>query len=1259
MYRVLSLDGGGIRGLLTASILKKLCSDPELAGFLEPVDLIAGTSSGGLIALGLAHGLGHSTMAETVDAVVDVFTDGRKTFGPGLHWLLGGTLLWPKYGSRARSTQFHRLLGDVTLGDLKKNVLIATFDLDNEGRNNEGVREDRRWEPKLFHNFEGQNTDRHELAWKVALYTTAGPVYFPTAEGFIDGGVYSNNPSMCALAQLFDARYRVPVRGADDVLLLSIGSGLNLKYVPGKTRRWGIFRWGVKFVHLTMDGTVGIADYQCRRMLTDEHYQRIQPHFAANTNFEIDDLGKIDDLRKFAEAFTIDPDVVSWLKTRWMAGVTRPAPAAGAALRAADPIRVRPAGGTPEGSFQAPPAAPRRLERDPSRDGFMNRVWFYVLTRGRGVWQFVQSVPLLEGFVNAGLINHAIGYAPTRPNPLSTRTPYTSWASLTDRTWFGRHLPPRDPRGLKPVDAVLPLFVRGKDMRPCRKSTALFSYFAQWFTDGILRSDFRVFPRNPLKNTSNHDIDLCNLYGLVESHTELLREHHGGRLRSQMIAGDEYPPFYYRRDDDGDLVQDESGKWIPAFPGLPAPLESPKHPLSDEQRKHLFAMGGERANITPGYAMMNTLFLREHNRIASLLERAYRSWDDERLFQTARNVTIVLLLKIVIEDYINHIAPYHFKFRLGAGRRIKNAWHRPNWVTLEFNLLYRWHSLTPEEVWIGETRCPMTKALWNNRLLIDHGLAQGFDGATRQHAGEIGLFNTPDWLAEMADRPSLEIGRQAQLASYNDYREWCGFPRVTSVDQISSNPDVRAGLMDVYGHVDAIELYTGLFAEDIRPRSALAPLMGRMVGIDAFSQALTNPLISDEVYRDTTFSEIGLDCIAKTASLDDIVARNVRNAAPVSFTHASFAAQPPKGVHMPMPDDANARRGIIAAFQQKSAARLEAAEAAGQPHPAMQRGAHPKHHGIVRATFRVPPRPDGDANADLALGLFAKEGEYPAYVRFSNASSDPKHDGVPDARGMAIKVMGVDGKKLIDDEARTQDFVLVNSPIFFTATPQGFLDFLLLRGKLAAAKGAGAPTGEIEKELTERFGLAQALQKTIRNPLKERYWSQTPYALGGSAIVKYLAEPEQVDRPLSVAEAMANPDPDYLRAAMVETLRNGRFTFAFKMQRRLPEMPVDDPTVEWDAERSPFVTVATIEILAQEFSSPAQMAFAENVVFNPWHALEVHRPLGRINEARRDVYLEMVKFRHGRNGVERREPTGIDDFARARVAAPVYARTDG
>jgi prostaglandin-endoperoxide synthase 2 len=503
--------------------------------------------------------------------------------------------------------------------------------------------------------------------------------------------------------------------------------------------------------------------------------------------------------------------------------------------------------------------------RDTSRDGLANELEFFILTHFHGFWDLVQRIGSLRSSLNTLMINIAVLKIRPRPYALSTRFPYTSWESLTDRTYSSRHLPPvtRKEGDLPPVEDVVALFRRPKGlMKPSGKSTVLFPYFAQWFTDGFLRTSYV----DPLKNTSNHDIDLSNLYGLRREFTEILRSHRDGKLRSQIINGEEYPAYY-----------SEDGRPAGEFAGLSM---TPLLPVFEQQLGRapldtaLFATGGDRVNSQVGFLAMNVLFLREHNRICDVLGDEAGLRDDEQLFQVARNVLIVLLLKIVIEQYINHIAPYDFKFRLQPGCFERQRWYRQNWMAVEFNLLYRWHGLVPDSYRIAGRDVPLAETLYNNRLLIDHGLGALLEDASAQTAGRIGLFNTPEMLLE-TEKLSIELGRLARLASYNDYRELCKFPRVTDFDQISGDPTVQAALKDVYGHVDRVEYYPGIFAEDDRPDSALPALIGRLVGSDAFSQALTNPLLSANLYNERTFTAAGLKIIETTRDLSDILHRNL------------------------------------------------------------------------------------------------------------------------------------------------------------------------------------------------------------------------------------------------------------------------------------------------------------------------------------------------------------------------------------------------
>ena len=528
------------------------------------------------------------------------------------------------------------------------------------------------------------------------------------------------------------------------------------------------------------------------------------------------------------------------------------------------------------------------MTRDTSKDGFKNKLTTYALTHFEPFWRFVQNTPALEKRANKFLINNAIYKIPTRPNPYSmmsleptvpgTDIPkstdsYTSWDSLRDRSYTGRHLPPdpafNQPETLPNTQDLAALFrKRNGETVLSEKSTLLFPYWVQWFTDGFLRTD----RNNRLKNTSNHEIDLSNVYGLTPKTTHLLRAFQGGKLKSQFINGEEYPPFYYEDPEQG-IVKEE-------FKDLYELLSAEQNQPAQKKAK-IFAMGVERANVQIGYVALNVLCLREHNRVCDLLARAYPNWDDERVFQTARNTVIVTIMKIVVEEYVNHITPYHFNFKVDPSAFTHEKWYRRNWMSIEFDFVYRWHSALPETLVYRGQSMPIEDSLWNNQLLIDQGLGAMFHETCQQSGTRIGLFNTPDFLVEATELRAVKLGRRLQLASYNDYREMCDFPRATEFDQISGDENVQKALKDFYGHVDNVEFYTGLYAEDVRDNSAIGPLVGRLIGIDAFSQVLTNPLLADTIFNKDTFSPVGWEIIHETNSLQEIVHRNIPQNAPL------------------------------------------------------------------------------------------------------------------------------------------------------------------------------------------------------------------------------------------------------------------------------------------------------------------------------------------------------------------------------------------
>lgn len=493
------------------------------------------------------------------------------------------------------------------------------------------------------------------------------------------------------------------------------------------------------------------------------------------------------------------------------------------------------------------------------------------------VLTFVGRKPRLRTALSRLLIN-SYAYATTpRPRAFSMASDYTSWHSLTDRSFTGRHLPPvAEERDLPSPADVLSLYRREREVQSTDTSV-LFMFFAQWFTDGFLRTsqDLKPFPA---RNTSTQEIDLNQIYGLDATKTKMLRSTRG-RLKSQRLngAGDpdpnggEYPQYLYEHDGVELVIK-------PEFRNLHDQVALDRFVERVPRNKdRTFAVGLEYGNSTIGHTILNTTFLREHNRIAGELAAAHPEWgdDDDRIFETARNVMIVLLLKLVIEEYIKHIAPFDFPLEAVPYIADGERWNRSNWVSIEFDLLYRWHSLVPDAIDIGTMGSVTADNFVNNNpLVFTRGLEGLVSDMSHQLAGRIGLQNTPEELLAPVEVPTIAMMRKSRLPSFNAYRKAFGLKPLRNYEQLTTDPELRARLQQLYGDIDNLEWYVGIFAEDYPDFRMMGKLMTTMVAYDAFTQALTNPLLAPNVFNENTFSKEGLEIITNTTCLQQIIARN-------------------------------------------------------------------------------------------------------------------------------------------------------------------------------------------------------------------------------------------------------------------------------------------------------------------------------------------------------------------------------------------------
>ena len=317
------------------------------------------------------------------------------------------------------------------------------------------------------------------------------------------------------------------------------------------------------------------------------------------------------------------------------------------------------------------------------------------------------------------------------------------------------------------------------------------------------------------------------------------------------------------------------------------------------------------------------------------------------------------------------------------------------------------------------------------------------------------------------------------------------------------------------------------------------------------------------------------------------------------------------------------------------------------------RSVHAKAHGIARGRLTVaaglPP--------ELAQGLFATPGDYEAVLRISTNAGDILPDSIGLPRGLALKVIGVAGERLPGSEAdTTQDFIMVNGPVFTAPDAAAFLKNLKLLAKTTdrletGKKAVSAVLRTVETGLEALGHPSPALQQLGGaphvHPLGETYYSQTPYRYGAYMAKVALFPVSPALTRLTGAMVAIGDDPDAIRAAVRRDLmaEGGTWELRIQLNTDLDAMPIEDPRVEWDTACSPFITVATLDIPAQNSWDDAATARTDDALsYSIWHGIAAHRPLGNVNRARRDTYKLSSDFRRGFNGCPMHEPAALAEL---------------
>ena len=303
-----------------------------------------------------------------------------------------------------------------------------------------------------------------------------------------------------------------------------------------------------------------------------------------------------------------------------------------------------------------------------------------------------------------------------------------------------------------------------------------------------------------------------------------------------------------------------------------------------------------------------------------------------------------------------------------------------------------------------------------------------------------------------------------------------------------------------------------------------------------------------------------------------------------------------------------------------------------------ERGGNTKTQGIVRGEFVVHE----NLPTQFRHGIYAEPRTYRAWVRFSGPGPyiTPDIDD-PGFMSISIKLMGVPGPKLMDEEKFTLDLFGVSTPTFVTPDTKANAQL-----QMESVKNAQIFYFlNFHRPHVADLIMQSLFIKTQTSPFEAPYFSCVPYLLGESQAMQCSVWPKSKKRS-HIPRLPFRPPDDYLRQAMIAALTAGDVEFDFRLQLQTDPylMPIENNAVLWPEKLSPRVSVATLRLPRQQFDSPAQMEFAKQLSYNPWHTIAEHRPLGNQSRARRRMYYTLSKLRHEMNDVPHYEPTGDELF---------------
>lgn len=491
----------------------------------------------------------------------------------------------------------------------------------------------------------------------------------------------------------------------------------------------------------------------------------------------------------------------------------------------------------------------------------------HLLTHYKWLWDIIDSITFLSDNLMRMVLTARSELIPSPPTYNSDYN-YLTWEGYTNLSYYTRLLPsvPLDcptgsgTKGYKTWPNATELavdFLQRRTFIPDPQgSNLMFAFFAQHFTHQFFRTNFDRGPG--FTKALGHGVDLSHVYGESLERQHQLRLFKDGKLKFQVVKGEMYPPS----------VKETSVKM--------------KYPSSVPWDKQL-AFGHELFGLVPGLMMYGTIWLREHNRVCDILKGEHPTWSDEQLFQTTRLILMGETIKIVIEDYVQHLSGYNFGLKFKPELMFKEPFQYSNRIALEFNHLYHWHPLLPDTFTVQGHEYKYEEFLFKPEILLDFGVDALLESFTKQRAGQIGGGRNINVNVLHVAILAIEHARNLRIQPYNMYRKWFGLKPYKSFQELTGETEMAAKLEKLYGHIDAMEFYPGLMLEKPYEGAIFGESIVEMGAPFSLKGLMGNPICSPFYWKPSTFGgQTGFD-IVNTATLQKLVCLNSKTCPKVAF----------------------------------------------------------------------------------------------------------------------------------------------------------------------------------------------------------------------------------------------------------------------------------------------------------------------------------------------------------------------------------------